>query len=208
MIKTSNLKYTYTNAGPIVFPDIEVPLKESMLIYGESGCGKTTFLHLLAGLMKPTEGSIFINEKNIASLNTAQMDEFRGNHIGIVYQKPYFIESLSVQDNLLLSPFSKKDKLKNIVSRLNIDGLLKRYPHQLSVGQQQRVGIARALINDPKVILADEPTSSLDNKNCKYVIDLLKEESANNDAALIITTHDDRLQSEINYCIHLDAVLS
>ena len=193
MIKTSNLKYAYAKSGAISFPDIAVSLKESMLIFGESGCGKTTYLHLLAGLMRPTEGEILINDTNIASFSTLEMDKYRGINIGIVYQKPYFIESITVQDNLLLSPFAKKDKLKSIVERLNIDGLMNRYPHQLSVGQQQRAGIARAVMNSPKLILADEPTSSLDNKNCKYVIDLLKEESANNDAALIITTHDDCL---------------
>ncbi len=209
MIKTSDLKYSYPKSEPIIFPDIQVDSGKALLIYGESGCGKTTLLHLLAGLRRPTKGQIFIEDINISNMSFSQMDEYRGKNIGIVYQQSYLIESLSVWDNLLISPFTtSKDRVKTIANRLNIDKLLSRHPNQLSTGQQQRASIARAVMNSPKLILADEPTSNLDNKNCSYVIDLLMEESHKNDAALIVVTHDDRLRSEISNCIDLETAIN
>ncbi len=209
MVKTYDLKYAYSKSEPIVLPDIQVKAGEALLIYGESGCGKTTFLHLLAGLRRPTGGQIFIEDNNTTNMSFSQIDRYRGQNIGIVYQQPYFIESLSIWDNLVLSPFAtSKKKARAISKRLHIDDLLTRYPNQLSTGQQQRAGIARAVMNSPKLILADEPTSNLDNKNCTHVINLLLEESRNNNAALIIVTHDDRLRSEIGNCIDLKTAVN
>lgn len=142
----------------------------------------------------------------MADLPPKQLDQFRGQHIGIVHQQPYFIESLSIWDNLIISPYtSSKGKAKAIAERLYIRDILNRYPNQLSMGQQQRVTIARSVMNSPKLILADEPTSALDNKNCTYVIDLLLEEALANNAALIVVSHDDRLRSEISDRIELNA---
>ncbi len=197
------------NSDPLYFPDFGVASRHELLIHGESGCGKTTLLHLLAGLLQPLKGDIFIDEVPISTLPPVKMDRFRGQHIGIVYQKPYFIESLSVLDNLLISPFAgTKDKAKAIAHRLNIDHVLHRYPSQLSTGQQQRATIARAVMNEPKLLLADEPTSALDNKNCTQVLDLLLEEAQVNDVALIIVTHDDRLRTEISSSIELTPFLT
>ncbi len=209
MSLTRNLTYQYPASAPISFPDITIKAGHALLICGESGCGKTTLLHLLAGLRKPTGGEISIGGNNISDLTSAEMDQFRGSHIGIVYQQPYFIQSLSILDNLLISPYANSiGKAKAISKRLFIDKLLSRYPSQLSVGQQQRATIARAVMNSPKLLLADEPTSALDNKNCTQVIDLLLEEAVVNDAALIIVTHDDRLKSEIENCIELKSLLN
>lgn len=209
MITTSNLMYKYSGSAPITFPDIKVASGHALLICGESGCGKTTLLHLLAGLRKPTSGQIIIGEDEISDFSAAKLDQFRGRHIGIVYQQPYFIQSLSVLDNLLVSPYAgNKGKAKAIAKRMDICPFLARSPHRLSVGQQQRASIARAVMNEPTLLLADEPTSALDNKNCTQVIDLLLEEALANEAALIIVTHDDRLRSEIEECIELDAILN
>lgn len=206
MIQTSNLTYKYPASAPIVFPDIKVEAGQALLIFGESGCGKTTLLHLLAGLKRLDAGQIFIDENEISQLPPARMDKYRGQNIGIVYQKPYFIESLSVWENLCISPYANdKRKAKEIADRLHISDLLDRQPNQLSAGQQQRAAIARAIMNTPKLLLADEPTSALDNKNCTHVIDLLMEQAKANNAALIITTHDNRLRSEINDYIELTA---
>lgn len=204
MIRTNNLRFQYPKSEPIDFPDIQVEAGKTLLIYGESGCGKTTFLHLLAGLRKPTSGHVFIDNEDISSYSAAKLDQFRGENIGIVFQQSYVIESMTVKDNLNLSPFQSKSKdVKEIARQLNIENILDKYPKKLSVGQKQRVSMARAVMNSPKLILADEPTSNLDNKNCKNVIELLKREAESNNAALIVVSHDDRLMSQIDNCIEL-----
>ena len=208
VIRTSNLTYQYSGSTPISFPDFKVESGHALLIHGDSGCGKTTLLHLIAGLRRPTNGQILVKDTIVSNLNTPQMDQFRGQNIGIVYQQSYFIESLSIWDNLLISPYAvSKSKAKAIANRLCIKDVLHRYPKQLSVGQQQRAKIARAVMNEPKIILADEPTSALDNKNCAYVLDLLLEEALVSDVALLIVTHDNRVQAEVNNSIELTAVI-
>lgn len=205
MIQTNDLTYRYLDSKPLVFPNIKVEAGNALLIHGESGCGKTTFLHLLAGLRQSTTGQIRIGDDNISNFSQVKIDEYRGKHIGVIYQQPYFIQSLSVLDNLLISPYAEdKSKANTVAGRLQISELLFRLPQQLSVGQQQRASIARAVMNKPKILLADEPTSALDNKNCKKVIDLLLEEAMANDAALVVATHDDRLRTEISDCVELN----
>lgn len=206
MLEVTSLTYKYSRSLELQFPDLSVQRESAMLLCGESGCGKTTLLHLLAGLRTPTSGEIIVDNEQISDFSQAKMDAYRGQHIGLVHQHPYFIHSLSVLDNLMLSPHVvDKEKVKAIAERLQItEDLLSRRPNQLSSGQQQRVSIARAVINKPKLILADEPTSALDNKNCSRVIHLLLEEAANHHSVLLIATHDERLKNEIKTSLDLN----
>ena len=204
MIKAENLTYRYSSESEIKFPNFEFAQGEQVLVLGESGCGKTTLLHLLSGLLKPTGGEITINQTKLNTLNGAEMDKFRGANIGVIFQTSHFIEALSVLENVQMAQSlagHKKDSvaIENLLGELGIKHKLKSSVKNLSQGEKQRVTIARALINQPKLILADEPTSALDDKNCKAVIQLLKDMAAKNNATLLIVTHDNRLNDSFNH---------
>jgi len=154
MLKTSNLEYYYNKGNVLRFPDIQCEKGEHWLLLGQSGSGKTTLLHLLGGLMPPSKGSIHINEKPIHNLSTSSLDQFRGKNIGIVFQKPHFIKSLTVKENLALAQSLagekvNKNRISEILERLNLGHKLNVYPDALSQGEAQRVAIARALNRPP-----------------------------------------------------------
>ena len=166
MISAKNLQFSYNSKTIFSFPDLYSTAEEPLLIRGKSGSGKTTLLHLLAGLLRPVKGGIWVDETNLKKLSGRRLDSFRGKHIGIIYQRPHFMFALNVLDNIMLAQYFSGIKLiperaKEIASVLSIDHLLRKFPAQLSQGEQQRVTIARGLLNRPKVLLADEPTSSL-----------------------------------------------
>jgi ABC-type lipoprotein export system ATPase subunit len=182
-------------------PDLFCQAGSTILVTGNSGKGKTTYLHILAGLLKPKSGEIVIDNKEITHLKGSKADKFRGKNIGVVFQKSHFIASLSVLENLEMASWlatGKKHKIraKELLEKLDIAEQAHKLPSQLSVGQQQRVSIARALMNEPKVLLADEPTSSLDDKNADNVIELLESLSKEYKTALIIVTHDNRIKQK------------
>jgi putative ABC transport system ATP-binding protein len=180
----------------------------TVLITGDSGRGKTTYLHILAGLLQPQSGDIQIDATNVLALSEKETDAFRGKNIGVVFQKSYFIAALTVLENLEMASWlatGKKntDRAKKLLQQLDIDNQGSKLPSQLSIGQQQRVSIARALMNEPKVVLADEPTSSLDDKNADKVIELLTFLSKEYKAALLIVTHDSRIKEKFTNKITL-----
>jgi len=208
MLRTENLTFAYNSSNSFQFPDIQCTKNHNLLIIGESGTGKTTLLHLLAGLLKASTGKIWIENTELNSFSDAQTDRFRGKNIGLVFQKSHFVSALSVKDNLRLAQSlagEKKDmeKIKNLLHRLNMEHKLNSKPAQLSQGEQQRVAIARALLNQPKLILADEPTSGLDDKNCTQVADLLEEQAKLTGSSLIIVTHDGRLKERFSNQVEL-----
>ncbi|WP_302846522.1 ABC transporter ATP-binding protein [Polaribacter sp. Hel1_33_49] len=167
--------------------------REDFLILGKSGVGKTTFLYLLAGLLKPISGKIIINKIEFNSLTKNKLDEFRGRNIGLVFQKKHPIKSFNVMENLKARLFLVK-KIEILLTQLNIAELKKSNIRKLSEGQLQRLCIALSVIHNPQVILADEPTSSLDDENCKIVIELLKHQAKQTNANLIVITHDQRIK--------------
>lgn len=203
-IAISGLVHSYPkDVRQIRFNDFNLSKGSHVAILGESGRGKTTLLHLIAGMMKPGSGSITIGETVISTLSSSQLDKFRAKNIGIVFQKPHLVSSLSVQQNLQLVPYFSGLKITNkeirfVTEKLGIEDTLEKKPDQISQGQAQRVAIARAILHRPMLILADEPTSSLDDKNCLAVLDLLSEVSQSINATLLIATHDHRVKSKIN----------
>ncbi|MBO9636681.1 MAG: ATP-binding cassette domain-containing protein [Siphonobacter aquaeclarae] len=208
MIQTRDLTFAYHPDKQFRFPDIHCPDRDTLLILGRSGRGKTTFLHLLALLLQPQSGEITVADQAIAGLSAAEAARFRAGHIGLIYQRPHFVHSLSVLDNLLMANYlggrrQEPAKARQLAESLGFQEHLHKKTHQLSLGEQQRVGIARALMNEPKVILADEPTSSLDDENCHQVVELLKQRSGELGASLVVVTHDGRLKEEFQRRVEL-----
>jgi len=199
MISIQSVSHQYGTAPALNFADWQVKNGEQWLLLGQSGSGKTTLLHILTGLLKPSNGEIKINETNLYTLSSKKLDEFRGQHIGIVFQQPHLIKSLNVTENLLLAQSfaglaTNKTRIEEVLTSLDMAHKKNAYPQELSQGQLQRVTIARAVINKPTLLIADEPTSSLDDKNAEAVLALLKEQSELNQATLVVATHDKRVK--------------
>ena len=206
MLETKGLSFNYNNSREFRYPDIRVSKNETLLILGNSGSGKTTLLHLMAGLLTPENGSVTISEDVLPV--SKQNDRFRGKNIGIIYQQSYFVNSLNVLDNLLVAStmagiVPDEDRAIYLLEKLGIQDKASSSFSSLSVGEQQRVSIARALMNKPSVVLADEPTASLDPDNCNIVADLLQQTCKEEGAALIIVTHDTRLENRATSIIRL-----
>jgi ABC-type lipoprotein export system ATPase subunit len=207
MIATQGLTHRYHSkkgvfSHEIVFPDLAVERGESFLLLGNSGSGKTTLLHLLGGLLRPLTGKIEIEKIDIASLSETELDRMRGRQIGFVFQRNHLISALTVKNNLLMAPFlagekQHEERVDLVLDELGLREKKNAMIFELSQGQAQRVAIARAIINKPSLILADEPTSALDDKNCDQVIELLNKVAMENNAALIVATHDHRLKSRL-----------
>lgn len=208
MLQTIGLSYSYDGNTQIRFPDINCPQGSQWLLLGDSGTGKTTLLHLLGGLRKVRQGQILVKDKDLAKMSESDLDYFRGQHIGIIFQTPHFLRALTVQENLrmaqqLAGKIIDDQRITSLLSRLQIDHKLHKRTDQLSQGEQQRLAIARALINKPAVILADEPTSALDDHNCEQVYQLLTEQANAENATLLIVTHDGRLKSRFENSVLL-----
>lgn len=182
---------------------------EFVAIIGPSGSGKSTLLHLLGGVDRPSSGKILVDNTDIYDLDETQLAIFRRRQIGLIYQFYNLIPILTVKENItlpILLDGQKVDKkqLKNIVTSLGLNDRLNHLPNQLSGGQQQRVSIGRALINNPAIILADEPTGNLDSKNSGEIMELLKMFNKTYNQTLIVITHDERIAAQADRVISIE----
>lgn len=176
-------------------------------LVGDSGSGKTTLLHLMAGLLKPASGKIIINNDNISHYDDSQLADYR-KQIGLVFQHYQLLSALTVEDNILfqlklnqpnLSTIEIKTRLDDITNQLGINHKLKSLPNQLSGGEQQRVGIARALIHQPSVVFADEPTGNLDQQRSSEVVELLTQLCSEKQINLVMVTHSQTLAHRFSH---------
>ena len=201
MLSVRDLTFRYGPDAPEMrFPEFDCPPGDRLLILGASGSGKTTLLHLMSGLLRPSSGHIEVAGSSLSGLSGKALDRFRGRQIGIVFQRPHFVASLTVLENLLLPAFlagTRPDRARalSLLTDLGVGAHAARRPRELSIGEQQRVGIARALVHRPAVVFADEPTSALDDRSTEAVVALLERAAAEAGATLVIVTHDARLTS-------------
>lgn len=199
MIALNAVSHNYQNGHKIGFKDWQVDDGSQWLLLGASGSGKTTLLHILTGILRPQQGSVVIDGTSIYDLSSKDLDQFRGRNIGIIFQRPHLIKSLTIKENLVMAQSfanlpTDLNRVTEVLTSLGIADKKNAYPSELSHGQLQRVSIARAVINRPTLLIADEPTSSLDDKNASAVLELLIDQSGINQATLIVATHDKRVK--------------
>ena len=201
ILETKNLNKIYPGAEQVVaLNKVSLTLEKGELIaiMGDSGSGKSTLLHMLAGVDYPTEGQILIQDVDITSLKEKDMAIFRRRNIGIIYQSFNLIPNITVEKNILLPLLLDQRKpeqefLQEIIQTLGIKDKMKRFPNQLSGGEQQRVAIARSLVSRPAIILADEPTGNLDRKNSEEITSLFRLINQRFQATIILVTHDEKV---------------
>lgn len=189
--------------------DLVVDKGEFVAIIGASGSGKSTLLHILGSVDKPTEGKVVVGGTDISALDKTQAAIFRRRKVGLVYQFYNLIPTLTIRKNILMPLLLDKKKpnqefFDQIVKSLGIAGKLESLPNQLSGGQQQRVAIARSLIYRPALLLADEPTGNLDQKNSKEIIDMLKLFNRNFEQTIVLITHDEKIALEADRIITIE----
>ena len=202
ILKIENITKKYANGDKELYAldDVSFTVNqgEFIAIVGPSGSGKSTLLHMIGGIDKPTNGKVYINGTDISSLKPDKMTIFRRRNIGIVYQFYNLIPTLNAEDNIILPVLLDgkkvdKEKLNEIIKLLKIEDRRKAMPSQLSGGEQQRVSIGRALMNNPSIILADEPTGNLDSKASKEIVEIFKYYNKAYKQTLIIVTHDEKI---------------
>ena len=189
--------------------DLSVEKGEFVAIVGASGSGKSTLLHILGSVDKPTSGKVLVDGEDISKLNPTKSAIFRRRKVGLVYQFYNLIPTLTVRKNILMPLLLDKRKVneeyfEQVVNQLGIADKLEAMPSQLSGGQQQRVAIARALIYRPAILLADEPTGNLDQKNSKEIIEMLKISNRNLEQTILLITHDEKIALEADRIITIE----
>mgnify|MGYP006134330413 CR=1 FL=1 len=195
LFKITSLEYKLKNHFILRKKNLIIKKNKHFLLLGPSGCGKTTLINLMTGLLKPSSGEIIFENKNYSLLSEKEIDSLRSKNFGLIFQKLHLIKHLNIKQNISLA--KNKSHFLNInelINDLGLSGRDKQLAKDLSVGESQRVAIARGIANNPKVIFADEPTSALDELNTKKVIELIFTQAKKTDATLIVSTHDRRIK--------------
>lgn len=211
MIHVRGLRHRYAGQTVLDLPELDVEDGARWLLLGASGSGKTTLLHVLAGLLRASEGTVEVDGHALASMDEAARDRWRGRTVGVVFQRLHLFETLTVRQNLALAQrlagaAPDPGRIAELLGRLGVSDKANAYPAALSTGQRQRVAIARAVVHRPRLLLADEPTASLDDARAAQVADLLAQEADAAGATLVVATHDRRLQGRFGHVLTLDAV--
>jgi len=186
----------------LTVPEFSLAQGQHAILLGPSGSGKSTLLHLLAAILTPQSGRIVIGDTDLAQLPPTAADKWRGNKIGFLPQKLALIPSLNVRDNILIAAYASdisvdRARVDALLTTLGMQDKANAQPHQLSHGQRQRVALARAVFNRPLLLLADEPTASLDDAACQAAINLLRSQAEQTGASLIVSTHDARVMQAL-----------
>ncbi|OGA23915.1 MAG: ABC transporter ATP-binding protein [Betaproteobacteria bacterium RIFCSPLOWO2_02_FULL_67_26] len=210
MFALRNLRHAYDGKDVLRVDAWQAGQGEHWLVLGPSGSGKTTLLHVLAAILRPTGGGVNVADQDLAALKPAELDRFRGRHIGIVLQRLHLVPSLTVMNNLLLAQYlaglaQDGARVREVLASLDAADKAGAYPHELSFGQAQRVAVARAVVNRPKLLLADEPTSNLDDARCAQAYGLLESQARACGATLVIATHDQRIKARMSHHYELKA---
>ena len=213
ILRVENLVKTYKNGNTTInavdHVSFSVEKGDFVAIVGASGSGKSTLLHLLGGVDRPTSGKVFIDNVDIYSMNNDALAIFRRRQVGLIYQFYNLIPILNVEENIVLpckldGKNVSKDRLNEIIDTLGLSTRRKHLPNELSGGQQQRVSIGRAIINNPALVLADEPTGNLDSKASDEIVALLKESNKKYNQTIIVITHDASIAQEANRVITIE----
>jgi len=208
MIALRGLEHRYAGAPVLRLAHWGVAPGERWLVTGPSGSGKSTLLHVVAGLVRPTQGRVSVLDTEISSLRGAQLDHFRGRNVGIVLQALHLVRHLSARDNLRLAQYlahlpQDGARVLEALAALGIADKAERRPAELSQGERQRVAIARAVVNRPKLLLADEPTANLDDDAASRAIELLFAQAELHAATLVVATHDSRVKERFANVVRL-----
>ena len=210
MISVRGLAHRYGSSEVLRLAAWKVAQGERWLVLGPSGCGKTTLLHLVAGLIRPTEGELEIAGENLRKLDGMRLDRWRGATVGIVLQALHLLRHLSVRDNLRLAQYlahAPQDdaRIAETLGALGVADKAARRAAELSEGERQRVAVARAVVNRPKLLLADEPTANLDDRAAAQAVELLLEQAERHGATLVVATHDSRVKQSFERRLDLSA---
>ena len=208
MIAVRNLAHHYEGSQALSLAQWEAAAGSRWLVIGPSGCGKTTLLHVLAGLIRPSEGEVSVFEQDLTKLDGAQLDRWRGATVGIVLQALHLVKHLSVRDNLRIAQYlahapQEDARIAEALAALGVGDKAARRPAELSEGERQRVAIARAVVNRPKLLLADEPTANLDDGAAAHAVELLLQQAERHGATLVVATHDARVKKNFEKTLDL-----